>query len=343
MTFLPCMITLSLAYMRLKNNRDDDAAFERIVNKPTRGIGDRALSLLRDASREQGSTLWQAAIYLLDNNLIAGRAASSIRKFVELITELDNDVADLALHEQIDHVVLYSGLKSMYQLEKGEKAQSRIENLEELVSAARSFQIPDDSEEMSELSAFLAFAVLESAEGQADEFEDAVQLMTLHSAKGLEFPVVCMVGVEEGMFPSQQSTEEAGRMEEERRLCYVGITRAMKKLYISYAESRRLYGKEMNHRPSRFIREIPEQYIEEIRLKTQIRQPTQFGRFSAGAEKMSFESTGYQLGQRVLHAKFGEGIVMNYEGSGPQCRIQIEFDQLGSKWLVVSYARLQAL
>ncbi|NQZ49500.1 MAG: UvrD-helicase domain-containing protein, partial [Moritella sp.] len=333
----------AMAYMRLKNNRDDDAAFERIVNKPTRGIGERALSLLRDASREQGSTLWQAAIYLLDNNLIAGRAASSIRKFVELITELDNDVADLALHEQIDHVVLYSGLKSMYQLEKGEKAQSRIENLEELVSAARSFQIPDDSEEMSELSAFLAFAVLESAEGQADEFEDAVQLMTLHSAKGLEFPVVFMVGVEEGMFPSQQSTEEAGRMEEERRLCYVGITRAMKKLYISYAESRRLYGKEMNHRPSRFIREIPEQYIEEIRLKTQIRQPTQFGRFSAGAEKMSFESTGYQLGQRVLHAKFGEGIVMNYEGSGPQCRIQIEFDQLGSKWLVVSYARLQAL
>lgn len=333
----------AMAYMRLKNNRDDDAAFERVVNKPTRGIGERALSLLRDASREQGSTLWQAAIYLLDNNLIAGRAASAIRNFVELITQLDSDVCDLALHEQIDHVVLYSGLKAMYQAEKGEKAQSRIENLEELVSAARSFKIPDDSEEMTELSAFLAFAALESAEGQADEFEDAVQLMTLHSAKGLEFPVVFMVGVEEGMFPSLQSAEESGRMEEERRLCYVGITRAMQKLYISYAESRRLYGKEMNHRPSRFIREVPEKYIEEIRLKTQIRQPTQFGRFSAGSEKVSFESTGYKLGQRVLHTKFGEGIVMNYEGTGPQSRIQIEFDQLGSKWLVVSYARLQAL
>jgi len=333
----------AMAYMRLKNNRDDDAAFERVVNKPTRGIGDRALSLVRDASREQGSTLWQAAIYLLDNNLIAGRAASSIRKFVELITQLDHDVVDLALHEQIDHVVLYSGLKSMYQLEKGEKAQSRIENLDELVSAARGFKIPDDSEEMTELSAFLAFAVLESAEGQADEFEDAVQLMTLHSAKGLEFPTVFMVGVEEGMFPSQQSTEESGRMEEERRLCYVGITRAMQKLYISYAESRRLYGKEMNHRPSRFIREVPEQYIEEIRLKTQIRQPTQFSRFGAGSEQVSFESTGYQLGQRVLHAKFGEGIVMNYEGTGAQSRIQIEFEQVGSKWLVTSYARLQAL
>lgn len=333
----------AMAYMRLKNNRDDDAAFERVVNKPTRGIGDRSLGLLRDASREQGTTLWQAAIYLLDNKLIAGRAATAIRGFVDLITQLEADVVDLALHEQIDHVVLYSGLKSMYQAEKGEKAQSRIENLEELVSAARSFKMPEDSEEMTELSAFLAFAALESAEGQADEFEDAVQLMTLHSAKGLEFPAVFMVGVEEGMFPSLQSTEEAGRMEEERRLCYVGITRAMQKLYISYAESRRLYGKEMNHRPSRFIREVPEKYIEEIRLKTQIRQPTQFNRLGAGSEQMSFESTGYQLGQRVLHAKFGEGIVMNYEGAGAQSRIQVEFDQVGSKWLVTAYARLQAL
>lgn len=333
----------SMAYMRLINNRNDDAAFERIVNKPTRGIGDRALTLLRDASRDHGCTLWEAALLLLDKKLIAGRAASAIGNFVNLLISLESDIQDLALHEQVDHVILHSGLKAMYQAEKGEKAQSRIDNLEELVSATRLFKIPDDSEEMTELSAFLAFAVLESAEGQADEFDDAVQLMTLHSAKGLEFPLVFMVGAEEGMFPSLQSAEESGRLEEERRLCYVGITRAMQKLYISHAESRRLYGKEMHHRPSRFIREIPSEYLEEIRLKTQVSQPRQYGRFSAGSETMSFESTGYQLGQRVLHPKFGEGIVINYEGTGPQSRIQIEFDQLGSKWLVVSYARLEVL
>jgi DNA helicase-2/ATP-dependent DNA helicase PcrA len=189
----------------------------------------------------------------------------------------------------------------------------------------------------------LAYTALESGEGQADEHEDAVQMMTLHSAKGLEFPLVFMTGVEEGMFPSQQSQEETGRLEEERRLCYVGMTRAMEKLYICHAESRRLYGQEKFHSPSRFIRELPEETIEEIRVKTQVTKPKTTGRFSNTISLETFKDTGFKLGQRVLHSKFGEGTVLNYEGTGPQARIQVNFDDVGSKWLVTMYAKLQAL
>lgn len=167
--------------------------------------------------------------------------------------------------------------------------------------------------------------------------------MTLHSAKGLEYPLVLLVGVEEGMFPSQQSTEESGRLEEERRLCYVGMTRAMEKLYICYAESRRIYGREMFHKPSRFIREMPAECLEEIRLRTQVSRPTQYGRFSQNEVQQSFDASGIKLGQRVLHPKFGEGIVLNFEGVGQQSRVQIQFDDVGAKWLVTAYARLEAL
>ena len=199
---------------------------------------------------------------------------------------------------------------------------------------------------MAPLTAFVAHAALEAGESQADEFEVAVQLMTLHSAKGLEFPLVCMVGVEEGMFPSQQSSEESGRLQEERRLCYVGMTRAMQKLYMTHAESRRLYGQEMHHRPSRFLKELPSECLEEVRLRTQVSwaQPVaSSNRFNNEFAQESFDSTGFRLGQRVLHSKFGEGTVLNYEGIGPQSRIQVNFDELGSKWLVVAYARLQGL
>ena len=231
----------------------------------------------------------------------------------------------------------YYGLWTYYENEKGEKGQSRIENLEELVNATRLFRPDEEYLDMSPLTAFLAHATLESGERQADEFEEAVQLMTLHSAKGLEFPLVFIVGVEEGMFPSLQSAEEPGRLEEERRLCYVGMTRAMEKLYMTHAESRRLYGKESYNRPSRFLKELPNECLEEVRLRTQVSwqntTPVQ-GRFSHDKQQDSFESTGFKLGQRVLHPKFGEGIVLNYEGVGPQSRVQVNFADVGSKWLV---------
>ena len=333
----------AMAYLRLINNRGDDASFERVVNTPTRGIGDRTLEILRTNARDQGQNLWQSAKGLLNDKVLTGRAGNAVRGFVDLIDALEEQVGMLPLHQQADIAIQNSGLKAMYLAEKGEKSQARVENLEELVTACRQYQRPDELEDMSDLSAFLAHAALESGENQADEYADAVQLMTLHSAKGLEFPLVLLVGVEEGMFPSQQSTEESGRLEEERRLCYVGMTRAMEKLYICYAESRRIYGREMFHKPSRFIREMPAECLEEIRLRTQVSRPTQYGRFSQNEVQQSFDASGITLGQRVLHPKFGEGIVLNFEGVGQQSRVQIQFDDVGAKWLVTAYARLEAL
>ncbi|EGQ8166608.1 DNA helicase II [Vibrio parahaemolyticus] len=333
----------ALAYMRLMANRNDDAAFERVVNTPTRGLGDKTLETIRRAARDRGCTMWEASVAMLDEQVLAGRAAGALGRFIELITALEDDTLDMPLHEQTDHVIKYSGLFAMYEQEKGEKSKARIENLEELVTATRQFEKPEEAEEMSLLTAFLTHAALEAGEGQADEFEDAVQLMTLHSAKGLEFPLVFMVGVEEGMFPSQMSAEEAGRLEEERRLCYVGMTRAMQKLYITYAEMRRLYGQDKYHKPSRFIRELPETCLDEVRMKAQVSRPASSGRFSQTAVKENFNETGFSLGSRVMHPKFGEGTIINFEGSGPQSRVQIAFNGEGIKWLVTAYARLEKL
>lgn len=333
----------ALGYLRLMANRNDDASFERVVNTPPRGLGDKTLETIRFAARDRGATLWETSIALLDEKVLAGRAAGALSRFVELINALEDDTAELPLHEQTDQVIKSSGLFAMYEQEKGEKSKARIENLEELVTATRQFEKPEEAEEMTMLSAFLAHAALEAGEGQADEFDDAVQLMTLHSAKGLEFPIVFMVGVEEGMFPSQMSAEEAGRLEEERRLCYVGMTRAMEKLYITYAEMRRLYGQDKYHKPSRFIRELPESCVEEVRMKAQVSRPASSGRFSQQAVKNNFNETGFNLGQRVQHAIFGEGTIINFEGSGPQGRVQVAFNGEGIKWLVTQYAKLEAL
>ncbi|PSW63820.1 DNA helicase II [Photobacterium leiognathi subsp. mandapamensis] len=330
----------ALSYMRLISNRNDDASFERVVNTPTRGLGDRTLETIRLAARDRGLTMWQASIALLEEQVLAGRAGNALRRFIELINALEDDTAELPMYQQTDEVIRNSGLRAMYEQEKGEKAQARIENLEELVTATRQFEIPEEAEDMSPLAAFLAHAALEAGDGQADDFEDAVQLMTMHSAKGLEFPVVFMVGVEEGMFPSSRTTEEVGRLEEERRLCYVGMTRAMQKLYITYAEMRRLYGKDNFHKPSRFIREIPEQFVEEVRMKAQVSRPASSGRFSQSQVNNNFNETGFNLGQRVEHPKFGEGTIINFEGSGAQSRVQVAFNGEGIKWLVTQYAKL---
>ena len=329
----------ALAYLRLINQPIDDAAFERIVNTPTRGLGDKTLVSIRELAKENEQSLWNSALQLVQEKRLSGRASNALDGFIKLIKQLQHDIGDLALDQQADHVIKHSGLYAMYQAEKGEKAQARIENLEELVTACKQFSLPDEAENMTPLSAFLAHATLESGETQADSHQDAVQMMTIHTAKGLEFPLVILAGVEEGMFPSQMSNDEPGKIEEERRLCYVGMTRAMQKLYITYAESRRVYGQDKYHTPSRFIKEIPSQYIEEVRLRTTVARPVQ-NRFSPISSHSAFDATGYQLGQRVAHPKFGEGTVLNYEGSGEHARIQVNFDDFGSKWLVMSFARL---
>ena len=334
----------ALAYMRLINNRDDDAAFERIINTPARGIGNQTLALVRDAARSHGATLWDATMHMLNHSELKGRSAKVLTQFVQLIDQLEDDSCDLNLDVQVNYVIQHSGLKAMYQAEKGERAEARIENLNELVTACQTFEPdPDLEEEMTDLTAFLTHAALESGESQADEYEPAVQLMTMHSAKGLEFPLVFIAGLEEGMFPSQQSMEDISRLEEERRLCYVGMTRAMEKLYLCHAESRRLYGQEKYHKPSRFLRELPPECVDEIRLQNQVSRPSTSGRFSNTITTESFENSGFSLGQSVMHPKFGEGVVLNYEGNGPQSRIQVNFAGVGSKWLVVAYARLEAI
>jgi DNA helicase-2/ATP-dependent DNA helicase PcrA len=334
----------ALAYLRIINNRDDDAAFERVINTPTRGIGNQTVALVRDAARSLQVTLWQACQQLLSTQQLKGRSAKTIATFINLIDQLEDDSTDLDLDQQANFVIQHSGLKAMYKAEKGERAEQRIENLNELVTACQTFvSDPELVEDLTPLTAFLTHAALESGESQAEEFESAVQLMTMHSAKGLEFPLVFIAGLEEGMFPSQQSVEEIGRLEEERRLCYVGMTRAMKKLYLLHAESRRIYGQEKCHKASRFLRELPEDCVEEIRMQSQVSRPKSVGKFSNTFTLETFANTGFKLGQQVAHAKFGEGVVLNYEGSGAQSRIQVNFEEVGSKWLVVEYANLQAL
>lgn len=330
----------ALAYMRLMANQNDDAAFERVVNTPTRGIGDRTLDVIRQTARSREMTLWSACEVLNAEQVLTGRAAKAVARFMELIGALNEETAQMTLHDQADYVIKHSGLRGMYEQEKGEKGQARVENLEELVTAARQFSFTDEDEGLTPIQAFLSHAALESGETQADYNQDAVQLMTLHSAKGLEFNQVFIVGVEEGMFPSQMSIEEGGRLEEERRLAYVGITRAMQKLTLTYAESRRLYGKEVYHRPSRFIGELPPECVEEVRMRAMISRPMSAERIGTPVVDTD---CGYKLGQRVRHPKFGEGTVINLEGSGDHTRLQIAFKGEGIKWLVASYARLETL
>ncbi len=334
----------ALAYLRLILQRSDDTAVERVINVPPRGIGGKTLELVRVRARTAQLPLWDAARQMIGNGDIPARAAAALQGFIDLIEKLDTDTAGLPLHEQVDHVIQHSGLLAFHREEKGEKGQARVENLEELISATRAFDA-DDDEDLSPLQAFIAQAVLDAGEEQAGEYEDCVQMMTLHSAKGLEFPVVFLAGMEEGLFPHKMSMEDANGLEEERRLCYVGITRAMNKLYLTYAESRRLYGNETLNRPSRFLREIPPELLTEIRLQTQISRPVSFQRNATGTQfsGATIPETEFHLGQRVQHSLFGEGVVLNYEGQGAQARVQVNFDRKGSKWLVVGYAKLQAI
>ncbi|WP_374473325.1 DNA helicase II [Arenimonas sp.] len=333
----------ALAYLRLVANRGDDAAFERAVNTPPRGIGGKTLDEVRRHAREDAMPLFRAAEVLAgESGGLAGRARNALRGFIELMDSLEAGIQDSPLHEQFDHVINASGLRAHYAAESRGQLDSRVDNLDELVSVASRFERPDDEElaGMSELVAFLGYAALEAGEGQAEAGEDGVQLMTLHSAKGLEFPQVFLVGVEEGLFPSGKSLEESGRLEEERRLAYVGLTRARQKLVLSYAESRRLHGMEMFGTPSRFLREIPQALLREVRPKVQVSRPTGFGPPRAAALDAA-PGLSLRLGQRVMHPSFGLGVVMDAEGSGAHARIQVNFETGGAKWLVLGYANLQ--
>ena len=331
----------ALAYLRLIANRHDDASFERVINTPTRGIGAKAIDEMRNIARDQSVSLWSAAILLINQRTMSARATNALIVFLELIKALAKDIEELTLDEKVKRIVEKSGLMALYQNEKMDKGDEKIENLEELVNAAKLFEFDKDNEDkLGEVDMFLSYAALEAGVSQSEESEDCVQLMTLHSAKGLEFKQVFLVGLEEGLFPSQQSVDDAGRLEEERRLCYVGMTRAMQQLYLTYAESRRLYGRETYPRPSRFLREIPAELLQEVRMRATISRPVN----AVQTKSAKFQTQGsYKLGQRVSHAKFGEGVVLQIEGEGAQERVQINFKPAGVKWLMLAYAKLDIL
>ncbi|WP_350017229.1 ATP-dependent DNA helicase [Rhodanobacter sp. IGA1.0] len=359
----------ALAYLRLTANRHDDAAFERAVNTPPRGIGDRTLDVLRRRARHDDTSMWEAALLeLAGGSELAGRAKNAVKAFLALVDGMARSFAGigeadaalpavdppmpdsplpipgLTLAEQIDHAITHTGLRDFYEKDSRGNAESRVENLDELVNVASRFErtAEDIDAGLSELSAFLSHATLEAGENQGEAWDDCVQLMTLHSAKGLEFPVVFLVGMEEGLFPSQRSVDDEGRLEEERRLAYVGITRARERLVVTHAESRRMHGTEMLARPSRFLGEMPAELIDEVRPRVHVTRPMYSGRPRETSSSLE-ETLPVKLGQRVSHPSFGEGVVVSAEGSGAHTRLQINFEGVGSKWLVAAYANLTAL
>ena len=332
----------AISYLRIIFNPHDNPAFERSVANPTRGVGAKTLAKIRSLANQHNISYIQASSKMIDENIISGRGANGLKKFLEIILGLCGKIDDISLSEIVGSILEQSGLIQFHEKEPGEKGKTRKENLEELLSAAKNFEMSfsDDKTNREITEQFLSNVSLDAGDRQADEFDDAVQLMTLHSAKGLEFPLVFMTGLEETLFPHGRSMESPDLLEEERRLCYVGITRAMKKLYLTYAESRRLHGNDIFNPPSRFIKEIPSECIMEIRPKASVTMP-----YSRNESKpMDFEDQiGIALGQKVQHPKFGQGIVLNYEGAGESARVQVNFESAGTKWLVLSFANLEVI
>lgn len=351
----------ALGYFRLLANRNDDAAFERIVNMPTRGIGNTTLMRIRDTARENGASLWQSAAHLIEQKALNGRASNALNNFMTLINSIADETKNTDLGETCEIILHRSTLLSHYQNDKSEKGLSRVENLEELINATTQFKPEETDEALDPLSAFLAHVALETGDAQSEPNSNCVNLMTLHSAKGLEFPVVFIAGMEEDLFPHKMSTEEPNGLEEERRLCYVGMTRAMKKLYLTHAESRRLHGMEKFNGPSRFLHEIPEEYLHTVRPAVKVTRPsstygTDNSQFYVNNKSYnpktatrplqkgtSAGGTGMNIGERVNHKKFGKGVILNYEGQGEHARVQVKFERVGAKWLVASFAKLQRL
>ena len=329
----------ALSYLRIMLNCHDDVAFERVVNVPPRGIGDRTVECIRDLAREQTTSLWTAATALVREKRLTARATNAVSVFLELINEMSGQLDELPLQEQAENAIQHSGLVDMHRREKGERGQARVENLEELVNACRNFEAEDNDQPI--LPQFLDQVALDAGYRQADEDQDAVQLMTLHSAKGLEFPLVFLAGMEENLFPHKMSIDEPGRLEEERRLAYVGITRAMQKLYLTFAETRSIYGSESFNSVSRFVRDIPSEVIEEVRLQNNIARPTSYAAGSLQTDQG--EATGFSLGQQIMHNVYGEGVILNFEGNGPRARVHVSFEEVGTKILILASANLSAI
>jgi DNA helicase-2/ATP-dependent DNA helicase PcrA len=337
----------ALAYMRLMEDRHSDPAFERVVNTPTRGIGDKTLEGIRQLARTNQTSLWQAAKDGLAGGTFTARVNGAVGGFVALIDEMADAVAPMQLDELADHILEASGLMDFHSQERGERGLARKENLQELVSACRQFSgdlvFPfedSDRAEVSVLQEFLDQMTLNAGDRQSAQ-GPSVQMMTLHSAKGLEFPLVFLGGMEEGLFPHRMSSEEPGRLEEERRLAYVGITRAMQELYLTYAESRRLHGQDSYNRPSRFLLEIPQDLLSEVRMKAST-QGLFSGGYASGGGLLEESANGMRMGQRVMHGKYGEGVVLQFEGNGERAKVQVNFAE-GAKWLMVGYANLQVM
>ena len=333
----------AISYLKVIFNNSDNPAFERSISNPTRGVGQKTLAKVRDEAKKSGISYIKAAAKLLDDGKMGGKAGQGLRAYLELIAHCIELLDTTPLSDLMELIIQKSGLYQYHKKEAGEKGKTRIENLEELVTSAKNFEQSFEKEkshkEIAEI--FLDTVSLDAGDTQADEFQDAVQLMTLHSAKGLEFPLVFITGLEETLFPHGRSIESPSQLEEERRLCYVGITRAMKKLYVTHAESRRLHGSDVFNPPSRFLKEIPAVFIEEIRPRASV--TTSYVRKPKKSTMDFKDEVGIGLGQKVVHPTFGLGVVLNYEGSGESARVQINFEKAGSKWLVLAFAKLEML
>jgi len=333
----------AIAYLRLLANPDDDTSYSRVVNFPTRGIGARSLEQLTDvASRRDMANPAGISLYRAVPLLQAGKAGTSLAAFNKLIDDMRTATGHLPLPEVIEHVIDHSGLRAHYKNEK--EGADRVANLEELIAAAANF-IQEDEDSLAQ---FLSHAALESGDNQAAEGQDAVQLMTIHSAKGLEFNNVFITGLEDGLFPHENSIMERDGLDEERRLMYVAITRARARLYMSFAQTRMLHGQTRYSMKSRFFEELPEAVMKWLTPKVAPRARMWQGdddfspaAMPAYAKAKQAEDTGFRIGQNVLHAKFGTGVIVNAEGGGPEARLQVNFGRNGVKWLALAYAKLE--
>ncbi len=334
----------AIAYLKVIFNNNDNPSFERSISNPTRGVGEKTLAKIRNAAKEYNISYIKASAKLVDEGSIAGRGGAGLKDYLEFIAGCKLFIEENLLSELMELIIMETGLYAYHAKEPGEKGKTRTENLEELITATKNFEqsIADDKSNIDIAESYLDIISLDSGDRQASEYDDAAQLMTMHSAKGLEFKLVLLTGLEESLFPHGRSMESVSQLEEERRLCYVAITRAMEKLYITHAESRRLHGTDTFNPPSRFLREIPKDLINEIRPRAQTNIP--YNRKDFEETKTEFkEEMGISLGQKVQHKKFGEGIVLNFEGSSDSARVQVNFDESGTKWLVMAYANLKKL
>ena len=329
----------AMGYIRLIENTSDNIAFESIVNFPTRGIGLSTIEKIRSYANENQTNLFQSSIAIVDS--LPSRAANALQSFIHLIEAISDSSKNLILNEKVDSILLQSGLMSHYANDKSDKAGSKRENLDELVTAATQY-VHEEDNEMNETQGFIALATLDSSGESNQSNQSSVQLMTVHSAKGLEFPVVFLVGLEEDLFPSRQSKDEPHLLDEERRLCYVGMTRAMKSLTLSYASRRFLHGQSFYSLSSRFLDEIPKSFLNYIKNESTENSYQRYEKNTNVSNKMIATSDSiYSIGQVVKHAKFGLGTILNYEGSGDSMRLQINFQRAGTKWLISSYANLE--